>query len=135
MACGVASRASVRAAERLRPLCWASRVRAAYDMVAGLSVRGVCSRSECGGAFGLANFAPRVSLASSAMPIFDYTCADCGKTSELLVRGSQDKPACPHCGSVKLEKQLPVVAVKGLKSDHVHTNSCGCGQPRGGCGN
>lgn len=68
------------------------------------------------------------------MPIFDYTCADCGKTSELLVRSSQDKPACPHCGSAKLEKQLPMVAVKGLKSDHVHSNGCGCGKPRGGCG-
>ena len=32
MACGVASRASVRAADKLRPLRWASRVRAAYDM-------------------------------------------------------------------------------------------------------
>jgi putative FmdB family regulatory protein len=69
------------------------------------------------------------------MPIFDYTCADCGKTSELLVRSSRETPACPHCGSAKLAKQLPVVAAKGLKSDHVHTNSCGCGQPRGGCGN
>ena len=69
------------------------------------------------------------------MPIFDTTCADCGKTSELLVRGSQDKPVCPHCGSDKLAKQLPMVAVKGLKSDHVHTHGCGCGQPRGGCGN
>jgi putative FmdB family regulatory protein len=68
------------------------------------------------------------------MPIFDYTCADCGQTSELLVRGSQDQPACPRCGSAKLEKQLPVVAVKGLKSDHVHSNGCGCGKPRGGCG-
>ncbi len=69
------------------------------------------------------------------MPIFDYTCADCGKTSELLVRSSRETPACPHCGSAKLEKQLPMVAVKGLKSAHVHTNSCGCGKPRGGCGN
>jgi len=68
------------------------------------------------------------------MPIFDYTCADCGRTSELLIRSSQDKPACSHCGSAKLAKQIPMVAVKGLKSDHVHSNGCGCGKPRGGCG-
>ena len=68
------------------------------------------------------------------MPIFDFTCAACGQTSELLVRSSQEQPVCPHCGSAKLEKQLPMVAVKGLKSDHVHSNGCGCGKPRGGCG-
>ena len=68
------------------------------------------------------------------MPLFDYTCADCGKSSELLVRAAQEKVTCPHCGSARVEKQLSLVAVKGLKSDHVHTNSCGCGKPRGGCG-
>ncbi len=69
------------------------------------------------------------------MPISDYTCADCGKTSELLVRSSRDKPACPRCDPAKLGKQLPLVAVKRLKSDHVHTNGGGCGKPRGGYGN
>ncbi|MFM8903975.1 MAG: FmdB family zinc ribbon protein [Verrucomicrobiota bacterium] len=67
------------------------------------------------------------------MPLFDFVCADCGKASEVLVR-ADERPVCPDCGSARLEKQLPVVAVKGLKSDHVHTNACGCGKPRGGCG-
>jgi hypothetical protein len=26
------------------------------------------------------------------------------------------------------------VAVKGLKSDHVHTGTCGCGKAPGSCG-
>jgi len=68
------------------------------------------------------------------MPLFDFTCADCGRSFELLLRGAKETPACPHCASVRVEKQLALVAVKGLKSDHVHTSSCGCGQPRGGCG-
>jgi hypothetical protein len=27
-----------------------------------------------------------------------------------------------------------LVAVKGLKSDHVHTGACGCGKAPGSCG-
>lgn len=68
------------------------------------------------------------------MPLFDFTCADCGRSFELLLRGAKESPACPHCASVRVEKQLALVAVKGLKSDHVHTNGCGCGQARGSCG-
>jgi len=68
------------------------------------------------------------------MPLFDFTCADCGRFFELLLRDAKETPACPHCASVRVEKQLALVAVKGLKSDHVHTNSCGCGKPKGGCG-
>jgi putative FmdB family regulatory protein len=68
------------------------------------------------------------------MPLFDFTCADCGRSFELLLRGAKESPACPHCASVSVEKQLALVAVKGLQSDHVHTNSCGCGKPQGGCG-
>jgi putative FmdB family regulatory protein len=67
------------------------------------------------------------------MPLFDFTCADCGRSFELLLRGAKETPACPHCASVRVEKQLALVAVKGLKSEHVHTNSCGCGKPKGGC--
>ena len=68
------------------------------------------------------------------MPLFDFTCADCGRSFELLLRGAKETPACPHCASVRVEKQLALVAVNGLKSNHVHTNSCGCGKPKGGCG-
>jgi len=67
------------------------------------------------------------------MPLFDFVCADCGKASEVLVRAGE-RPVCPERGYARLEKQLPVVAVKGLKYVHMHTNACGCGKPRGGCG-
>jgi len=67
------------------------------------------------------------------MPLFDFVCVDYGKASEVLVR-ADERPVCPDYGSARLEKQFPVVAVKGLKSDHVHTNACGCGKPRSGCG-
>ncbi len=43
------------------------------------------------------------------MPIFEYKCRDCGKISEVLVKGSgKAKPKCEHCGSGATEKQLSV---------------------------
>ena len=44
------------------------------------------------------------------MPLFDFRCNSCGKTFEALIRGA-DTPACPGCGSVDLEKQLPTFAL------------------------
>ncbi len=40
------------------------------------------------------------------MPIFDYLCIDCGKTSELLVTTSKYNPICSACGSDNLKKLL-----------------------------
>jgi putative FmdB family regulatory protein len=37
------------------------------------------------------------------MPIHDYHCRNCDKTSELLVRAST-RVVCPHCGSEALDK-------------------------------
>lgn len=43
------------------------------------------------------------------MPLYDYRCAACSKTFELLVRNGT-VPSCPTCGGERLEKQvaLPV---------------------------
>jgi putative FmdB family regulatory protein len=45
------------------------------------------------------------------MPIYDYRCNNCDKTFELLVR-STTVVACPHCGSVQLEKLVSMPAPK-----------------------
>jgi len=37
------------------------------------------------------------------MPLYSYHCAKCDKDVELLV-SSSDTPACPTCGSKKLER-------------------------------
>jgi putative FmdB family regulatory protein len=37
------------------------------------------------------------------MPLFEYTCRDCGHRFETLVMGSR-QPACPNCSSASLEK-------------------------------
>ena len=48
------------------------------------------------------------------IPIYEYTCQDCGNDFELLVRGS-DTPACPGCESTDLERQfsLPTMHTSG----------------------
>ena len=46
------------------------------------------------------------------MPIYDYTCSDCGKTCELLVLDSS-APACASCGSEKLTRLISAPAPPG----------------------
>ncbi|MBW1897482.1 MAG: zinc ribbon domain-containing protein [Deltaproteobacteria bacterium] len=40
------------------------------------------------------------------MPLFDYLCLNCGKSSEILVFGSSDSLQCKECGSSSLKKLL-----------------------------
>jgi len=40
------------------------------------------------------------------MPLYEYLCLECGKTSELLVTGSSDAPSCRSCSSSNLKKLL-----------------------------
>ncbi len=40
------------------------------------------------------------------MPLFDYLCLDCKKSSEILVSGSNNQPHCTYCGSQNMKKQL-----------------------------
>ncbi len=45
------------------------------------------------------------------MPIYEYTCRDCGRELELLVRGGKS-PSCPACRSENLERKLSLPRVK-----------------------
>ena len=44
------------------------------------------------------------------MPIYEYKCKQCGLVSEVLIKGSQDKPVC-KCGSDDMEKLISSFAV------------------------
>jgi len=39
------------------------------------------------------------------MPLYDYHCPACGHRFEALVR-ADSTPACPQCGSIRLERQI-----------------------------
>ena len=64
------------------------------------------------------------------MPLYEYACPECHERCELLVRSANEKPACPKCGSVRLEKLLSVPAA------HVGGSNLPMydGPPGGGCG-
>ncbi|MFP4502985.1 MAG: FmdB family zinc ribbon protein [Candidatus Hydrogenedentota bacterium] len=70
------------------------------------------------------------------MPLFHYTCNACGQQSELLIRSSET-PACPACGSDKLDKQAShFAAVRGSEAPMPSCASGACGMDMGGgaCG-
>lgn len=50
------------------------------------------------------------------MPLYDFHCRDCDKTTELLVRTS-DTPTCPACGSSQMEKLLSLPSPPGKSKD------------------
>ena len=49
------------------------------------------------------------------MPIFDFHCQACGRTFELLMR--TDPPACPHCGSARVAKQVSAPHAPGRSKE------------------
>jgi putative FmdB family regulatory protein len=49
------------------------------------------------------------------MPLYDFRCTACQQTFELLVRGSTE-PACPHCASAALERQVSLTAPQGTSA-------------------
>ena len=42
------------------------------------------------------------------MPIYEYSCENCGKITEILVNKEKDDTVCKYCGSVRLKKLISV---------------------------
>jgi len=40
------------------------------------------------------------------MPLYEFRCDDCGKSSEILMISTEDRPECPECGSTSMTKLL-----------------------------
>ena len=72
------------------------------------------------------------------MPLFDYLCRDCGKTTEVLVLRSDEVPKCQACGSTKIKK-LPAApsSLSGSASARLpgpgDTSCCGTAPREAGC--
>jgi putative FmdB family regulatory protein len=57
------------------------------------------------------------------MPLFEFVCRDCRRSTEILIRGSET-PRCAHCGSKKLDKMMGHFAPLGSSA---HKRPCeGC---------
>jgi len=72
------------------------------------------------------------------MPIHEYVCADCGKSSELLILGADDRPECRTCGSTNLKRKLSVPAsysgtTGGRLPGPGDTGCCGQSPGHAGC--
>ena len=75
------------------------------------------------------------------MPVYEYVCDGCGRTTELMRPMAQvDVPVrCEHCGSDRTHRSLSVFMAGADKAARttgsLPINACGrCGDPRGSCG-
>jgi putative FmdB family regulatory protein len=61
------------------------------------------------------------------MPIFEYTCQDCGSKFEKLVRRDADEISCPSCGAGRVAKELSVFSARanGRTKDSAPSTPCG----------
>jgi putative FmdB family regulatory protein len=67
------------------------------------------------------------------MPLYEYSCKQCDRQFELLVRNSE-APECPACHGRDLERRLSVFAAHtgGAAAKSFTPGPCGsCGDPRG----
>jgi putative FmdB family regulatory protein len=60
------------------------------------------------------------------MPIYDYSCRECGGVSEVLVRIPEGNARCTHCGSENMEKL--VSASYSIKMDKAEPGATCCGR-------
>ena len=69
------------------------------------------------------------------MPIFEYSCADCGTKFEKLVRRSADADAlqCPSCGEKHLTQELSTFAAQVSDGAGKSAEAPAC--PSGRCSN
>ena len=68
------------------------------------------------------------------MPIYEFRCAKCGITTEMLIRTSLDKkaPSCPDCGSTKMER---LISAPNIQRESISSAAPRCGREATCCGN
>jgi putative FmdB family regulatory protein len=69
------------------------------------------------------------------MPLYAFSCPDCGHEFETLVR-MDESPECPKCGGAKLERLLSLIAKPASGGPAETAPSCQAmngGAPCGAC--
>lgn len=66
------------------------------------------------------------------MPLYDFTCDECGTKFERLVRREADLPDvdCPQCGETRVTRDLSLPAAP-VSSGESLPMACGSGPPCG----
>jgi len=60
------------------------------------------------------------------VPVYEYTCPDCGENFEKLVRSSDTSPVrCPKCDSEKVKKKLSKIANTNRSSSNAGSVAAG----------
>ena len=60
------------------------------------------------------------------MPIYDFKCQECGKVSEIFIRGKDsEKIKCPVCGSDNMERLITASYMIKVGTSASGTTCCG----------
>ncbi len=77
------------------------------------------------------------------MPIYEFSCQDCGTKSEILIIGAKSSPECRSCGSQNMKKLLSAPSsLSGVAKPSMPASACcgvspdqaGCAGPGSCCG-
>ncbi|QOJ03133.1 MAG: zinc ribbon domain-containing protein [Planctomycetia bacterium] len=76
------------------------------------------------------------------MPIYEFSCPECGHEFDELVPSASARPraVCPRCGKDTVQKRLSLFAARSHEgtsrtNQPVPPGGCGrCGDPAGPCG-
>lgn len=63
------------------------------------------------------------------MPIYEYSCQNCGKDFEVLVKSFREEVSCPFCGAKDLKRLMSVCAIstsEEFRSTSSRTSCSGC---------
>ena len=59
------------------------------------------------------------------MPIYDFRCRECGRVSEVFLRGASQTACCPACGSDNMERLISASYMIKMDSPASGTTCCG----------